>query len=272
MEKIKTRVAEQISVDDLPDAYGPTPAKELVDSVAVYGVIQPLLVMRDEGTGELTILDGNRRLMAARRMKMESVPALVVKQDETQLEEIARLTLQMNNLRSTNDYAEQGAYDAVTDVGGEAEAIAKESGLSRAAITKRARWNVTHRELMLEFYDQKIAPTVIDAVSKLPADLQVEAYERFKNEGKLTTAAVKEIEEAAKGPKPERTPGHIYADAKAQADVAVEEMLSVVKELHGADMRQWIDGIHYKLTDALEERVKAKDEEPVYLTIDDVPF
>lgn len=257
-----------IAVETLPEAYGPPPSKELVDSVAVYGVIQPLLVANEEDG--LRIIDGNRRVMAARRTGQETVPALVLEQIHEGDVEFARLVLQMNNLRSTNDYAEQDAFSSLAHQDGDlADSVAKSAGMSKASISKRARWDVAHTGLVSAFFAHKIAVTVMDAVSKLPADLQEQAWKRYANEGKLTTAAVKEIEDAAKEPPKPLTPVERYERALAAAEEAVGTMLdcSSTNMNAAADMRAWIDTLHDRLNVVLGISVVTEDE-----TAEDIPF
>ncbi len=50
---------------------------ELVESVRLHGIIQPLLVTHDEALGKYVVIAGNRRLKAARQAGLRTVPAII---------------------------------------------------------------------------------------------------------------------------------------------------------------------------------------------------
>ncbi|RKX44683.1 MAG: hypothetical protein DRP64_06010, partial [Verrucomicrobia bacterium] len=66
--------------------FGAEALSELVDSVKVHGVLQPLLVREVEGKFEL--LAGERRLRAAQSAQLDTVPVIVREANDEQALEI----------------------------------------------------------------------------------------------------------------------------------------------------------------------------------------
>jgi ParB family chromosome partitioning protein len=50
---------------------------ELADSIRIHGIIQPLIVSKDEGTGNYTLIAGERRLRAAQIAGLIKIPAVI---------------------------------------------------------------------------------------------------------------------------------------------------------------------------------------------------
>lgn len=61
----------------------------LSDSIKKYGILQPLSVTYDGGTGRYVLVAGERRLRAARLLGMDRVPAVVIEADRGRSEELA---------------------------------------------------------------------------------------------------------------------------------------------------------------------------------------
>ena len=63
---------------------------ELSNSIKRYGIIQPLVLRHLEDKYE--IVDGERRYKAAKRIGLETVPAIVLEINDKELETIARMS------------------------------------------------------------------------------------------------------------------------------------------------------------------------------------
>lgn len=82
---------------------GPAPTTKFVRSVRRQGVIVPVIlreVVQDDGNITYGIIDGNRRVAAARQVGIAYIPARVL--IGVTAEEAARLTLATNSFRSGN--------------------------------------------------------------------------------------------------------------------------------------------------------------------------
>lgn len=62
---------------------------ELADSIRLHGIIQPLLVRRENDGDNFTLIAGERRLLAAKMAKLESVPVTMRDAGDQELVELA---------------------------------------------------------------------------------------------------------------------------------------------------------------------------------------
>jgi ParB family chromosome partitioning protein len=108
----------------------------LADSIREVGVLQPVLV-RPVGDG-YELVAGERRWRAARRVGLQTIPALVRETDDSSaLEQALVENLQREDL---NPLEEAGAYQQlIEDFGLTHEQIAARSGRSRAAVSNTLR-------------------------------------------------------------------------------------------------------------------------------------
>ncbi len=109
---------------------------ELADSIREQGIVQPLVV-RQRGDGyELVI--GERRLRAARKLGLASVPCILVEVEDRELLEIALVeNLQRENL---NPIEEAMAYQALMDrFEMNQSEVAEKVGRSRPAVANALR-------------------------------------------------------------------------------------------------------------------------------------
>jgi ParB family chromosome partitioning protein len=108
----------------------------LADSIREVGVLQPVLV-RPAGEG-YELIAGERRWRAARRVGLQTIPALVRETDDSAaLEQALVENLQREEL---NPLEEAGAYQQlIEDFGLTHEQIAARAGRSRAAVSNTLR-------------------------------------------------------------------------------------------------------------------------------------
>ena len=108
----------------------------LADSIREVGVLQPVLV-RPAGDG-YELIAGERRWRAARRVGLQTIPALVRETDDSAaLEQALVENLQREEL---NPLEEAGAYQQlIEDFGLTHEQIAARAGRSRAAVSNTLR-------------------------------------------------------------------------------------------------------------------------------------
>ena len=111
----------------------------LADSIATYGVLQPIIVRENptaEGTYE--IIAGERRWRAAKMAGLSEIPAVIFDGDELRAAQVAMIeNIQREDL---NPIEEALGYGALIDrFGLTQEQVAKQVGKSRAAITNMLR-------------------------------------------------------------------------------------------------------------------------------------
>ncbi|HEX2193601.1 MAG TPA: ParB/RepB/Spo0J family partition protein [Candidatus Limnocylindria bacterium] len=110
---------------------------ELAASIAVHGVIQPVVV-RAASDGGYELIAGERRLRAARAAGLSEIPAVV---RESSTNELLELALVENVQRADlNPIEEASAYRELIDrFGLSHEAVARQVGKSRVAVSNALR-------------------------------------------------------------------------------------------------------------------------------------
>lgn len=114
------------------------PLGELAASIAVHGVIQPIIV-RAVADGGYQLIAGERRLRAARMAGLDTIPAIV--RDEGEGESTLELALIENLQRENLNAIETAlAYRELIDrFGLTHEAVARQVGKSRVAVSNALR-------------------------------------------------------------------------------------------------------------------------------------
>ena len=111
--------------------------KELSDSIATLGVLQPLLV-RDLQTGRYELVAGERRWRAARRAARETVPVLIVETDERG--SLERALVENVHRQDLNPIEEAAAYRQLLEEGGlTQELLGQRVGKNRVTIANALR-------------------------------------------------------------------------------------------------------------------------------------
>lgn len=117
--------------------FEPEQLRELAESIKDHGIIQPLIVTRDD-EGGYRLIAGERRLQAARLAGLEAVPVVV---REAADEELLELALVENIQRADlNPVEEAMAYRRlVEEYGLTQEEVARRVGKSRATVANALR-------------------------------------------------------------------------------------------------------------------------------------
>ena len=132
------RISQIQPRSDQPRSYFDQEAlRELADSIAAHGVIQPIIVRR--GAGELyEIIAGERRWRAAKMAALTEMPVVVVEADELKAAQLALIeNMQREDL---NPVEEALACEAlIRDYGMTQEEAAKQLGKSRPGLANLLR-------------------------------------------------------------------------------------------------------------------------------------
>jgi ParB family chromosome partitioning protein len=117
--------------------FEPEKLRELADSIREHGVIQPLIVTRDD-EGGFRLIAGERRLQAARLAGLEAVPVVVREAADAEMLEIALIeNIQRADL---NPVEEAMAYRRlVEEYGLTQEEVARRVSKSRATVANALR-------------------------------------------------------------------------------------------------------------------------------------
>lgn len=111
---------------------------ELMLSISEHGIIQPLILTRDEDDDHYTLIAGERRLRAAKLAGLKSVPAVVRQASDQERLELALIeNIQRENLTAIEA---AHAYESLQEEFGlSQDQIADRVGKSRVAVTNTLR-------------------------------------------------------------------------------------------------------------------------------------
>lgn len=176
-----------IPLADLPRGIGPSPTRTLIRSVSELGVLSPVL-LGEIDSGELVIVDGNRRITAARLAGLETIPARVAAVDR---QAAAILTTTANAIRNSNPAAEVAAIAVLIEAGfSETETMAR-TGMPIQTIRKRQR---LIDGLIPEFGQMlergRLTVALASALSGLPAAEQADVLASHRDGERLTLRLV----------------------------------------------------------------------------------
>ncbi|MBK32605.1 MAG: hypothetical protein CL771_03055 [Chloroflexi bacterium] len=118
--------------------FRPEAMDELVESIRVHGVLQPILVSKKDGSEGYTIVAGERRWRAARSVGLQQIPAVVRDTDSTSRMLLALVeNLQRSDLGILEEAA---AYDQLqSEFGLTQQEIGRRVGRSRSAVANTLR-------------------------------------------------------------------------------------------------------------------------------------
>lgn len=196
---------QQINLSDIGDTVGAAPTESLVGSIRRNGVVQPVVLAEfpdENGEIRLRLIDGNRRVKAARLSGLISIPAIVLTDVDTKA--ISQMTLVLNGFRTANYLTEYWAIKQLEKLSVKQTEIQTISGLSNAKVTDRSALSSLNRDLFVALRNGKIFQTHAIAISKLPMDAQSQLLETFRGKGRLLAADVNRYKPAkqAKGEAP----------------------------------------------------------------------
>ncbi len=134
------RISEVEPRSDQPrKTFAHEPLEQLADSIAQFGVLQPIIVRESTLlSGTYEIIAGERRWRAAKMAGLSEIPAVILEGDDLKAAQVAVIeNVQREDL---NPVEEALAYDALIErFGLTQEQVAKQVGKSRSAITNNLR-------------------------------------------------------------------------------------------------------------------------------------
>jgi len=130
--------------------------EELANSIREHGIIQPLILTKDDGDDHYTLIAGERRLRAARLVGLESVPAVVRQASEQERLELALVeNIQRENLSPLE--SAQAYLMLQEEFGLTQDQVAERVGKSRVAITNTIRLLKLPEEARKALNEEKIS-------------------------------------------------------------------------------------------------------------------
>lgn len=192
-------VDRRVPLLDIGKTVGPSPTSRFVRNVRKNGVIMPVLLreaVSDDGSPGYRIVDGNRRVAAARRSRHRDVPARILV--DASADEVARITLATNIHRSNNHVTEFWAIKHLERSGVNRQRIATEAGLTKSMLAMRERLLTLDRRVFVGFAEGKVSPTVALSISRMPRDSQRTMGDLFAESGRILTRDVRALSERSR--------------------------------------------------------------------------
>jgi|SRR5262252_5744039 ParB-like chromosome segregation protein Spo0J len=258
----------QVRPDELPPNElldGPEPARQLIDSIRQYGVVDPITIRKVDGLDfAYTVLAGSRRVKAVRLLlaaaaneddnevdavavkHLKRIPARLVDQLGDAPADV--LTVQSNTLRSRNKVAEYKSVKRLLDMGADEKSISRATGLTHAQIKELLRLDSLNDTLLEGMADGSITNTLAHDIARLPAAAQERLVDTYKEAGKLTANDVhferqaRQVESAATlnwdaiGAVPALPVDTTPAPIPEPEDLLLEAATHLVEMLHGHDL------------------------------------
>ncbi len=110
----------------------------LADSIATYGVLQPIIVRENTDFGTYEIIAGERRFRAAKMAGLTEIPAVIFDGDDLKAAQVALIeNVQREDLNPVEEALGYGAL--IEKFGLTQEQVAKQVGKSRSAVTNMLR-------------------------------------------------------------------------------------------------------------------------------------
>ncbi|MCC7365731.1 MAG: ParB/RepB/Spo0J family partition protein [Dehalococcoidia bacterium] len=221
--------------------FEPEKLRELADSIREHGIIQPLVVSRDDSNG-YRLIAGERRLQAARLSGLDRVPVIIREAEESELLELALVeNIQRADL---NPIEEAMAYRRLTDEYGlTQEEAAKRVGKNRVTVANSLRLLQLEPEIRRSLVAGEITEGHARALLGLPdARARMNAWrEVVKRRMSVRDTEAHVRKSLAESPATANTPGAqtarrdaTIADIESRLQRALSTRVSVLPQKKGA--------------------------------------
>ena len=173
----------------------------LADSIATYGVLQPIIVRENTDFGTYEIIAGERRWRAAKMAGLTEIPAVIFDGDDLKAAQVALIeNIQREDLNPVEEALGYGAL--IEKFGLTQEQVAKQVGRSRSAVAnmlrllelpdevlemlKSGELSAGHAKALLGLEDEeKIEPLAQRIIERGMSVREVEAAVKKANETKF---------------------------------------------------------------------------------------
>jgi ParB family chromosome partitioning protein len=194
---IKVRISDIEPRRDQPrKTFNDDSIQQLADSIAVHGVLQPIIVRENPGfPGAYEIIAGERRWRASKMAGLSELPVIILDGDDLKMAQISLVeNVQRENL---NPVEEAFAYQALIErFGLTQEQLSREVGRSRSAIANMLRLTDLPDEVLELLKDGKITSGHARAILSLGNEDQMVTLANRVYEKDLS---VRDVEKAVKG-------------------------------------------------------------------------
>lgn len=162
--------------------------RRLCDAVARFGVTQPLIVRADGREGQFIVIDGARRLMAARTCGISSLPCVLESADDTPIRLEGSMFAQAERLA-----------DIITRRGWTQQEAASRLGVSQSTVANKLRLLKLSTDERACIERLNLSERHARALLALPAERRSEVITEIEQRG-LTVAATESLIEQMRRP------------------------------------------------------------------------
>lgn len=186
-DDVPAGVYADLPLDALRVGVGPAPDKGLLDSVRRFGLLQPIIATPSGETWQ--VIDGRRRVLCARELEWEQIPALVLPPGSVNPHVVQ---LASHVLRSRNRAAEIDAIEALMKEGCGEDAIVAATGLMKQEIRALLPLALLPTSLRSALREGQVAASVALEAAKLSPQAVHRLESVLSEKGRVTAADVKE--------------------------------------------------------------------------------
>lgn len=245
---VSLRVAEVEPNSAQPrKVFRPEQLEELAASVKEHGIIQPIVVSKNE-KGFYTIIAGERRWRAARLANLKEIPAIIREYDKKTASEVALIeNLQRENL---NPMEEADGFRNLMDLYGMTqEEISEKIGKSRSAVANALRLLSLTEPIRALVRDGKLTAGHARALLSVPGEAQRMALATRVIEEGLSVRALERLCAAAKS-EPRKKVVHYEAELRDMEQRMTKKIGARVR--FSGDNKKGKIEINYNSNDELE--------------------
>jgi ParB family chromosome partitioning protein len=150
---------------------------DLKESIKEHGVLQPILVSKNDNTGRFQVICGNHRLCAARGVGLKRIPAIIVKLDKPDDALIIAVNENIQRL-DMNPIKEGEVYERLLQTYS-IDMLSKKIGKSKYYIEGRLKICANlHADLKNQIGRTLTIGNAV-ALAKLPQTMQIEVYNKI---------------------------------------------------------------------------------------------
>ncbi len=189
--------------------FDPEALDDLSESIRQKGVLQPILIRRDE-EGKIFLVAGERRLRAAKKAGLENIPTILTKGNPVEISIIENL--QRENLKPVEEA--EALARMMKEYKYTQEKLAKAIGKSQSTISETLSLNRLPEEIKEEYRRADIPRRLLVEIAKQKTPEAMLKLFRKAKEGKLNSDEVRDLTRA-RGERKQRTPAAL-ATVKAQ--------------------------------------------------------
>lgn len=183
--------------------------EELIESIRLQGILTPVLVRPDDTDG-YEMISGHRRMHAAQRLGLETIPAIVkeMTDDESTIAMVNANIQREELLPSERAFAYKMKMDAMKRQGSRrdltsdqkgpklaASSIGQEAGFSGTQVKRYIRLTELIPELLEMVDEKRLGFTIAVDISYIGQDIQKWLYEYIKDNGVIKPEQIAKLRE-----------------------------------------------------------------------------